>query len=204
MTSLKRLYASGPDALSAAGRGALGTLAEVERLSSKVDPATAVCPYLTTQLTSQFQLVAKLIKARVGLEAAVLTQGGWDSHLAQIRAIETPMLALAGALRFFVDQLGDDIGRVTIVVLSEFGRRVAPNGAGGTDHGRGSAALVIGGNIRGGKVYGRWPGLGADALDRDGNVQVTTDFRDVLAEVLDRRLGNVDLARVFPGYARNI
>jgi uncharacterized protein (DUF1501 family) len=126
--------------------------------------------------------------------------GGWDTHLAQTKAIKLPMATLAGGLRTFVDELGEDIERVTVVVLSEFGRRVAPNGADGTDHGRASAALVVGGGIRGGKVYSRWPGMDSHSLDGDGNLAVTTDFRDVLAEVIDRRLGNSELGTIFPGY----
>jgi uncharacterized protein (DUF1501 family) len=203
MTALARLYAPGPNPLAAIGRGTLATLAEVDRLSTRLDP-TVVRPDITPSvLGRQFELVARLIKAEVGLEAAVLSQGGWDTHLSQAKEIERPMRTLAEGLQVFVDTLGDHIDRVTVVVLSEFGRRVAPNGAGGTDHGRGSAALILGGGIRGGKVYARWPGMAADALDHDGNLPVTTDFRDVLAEIVDRRLGNPKVDQVFPDYKPN-
>ncbi|HTU24853.1 MAG TPA: DUF1501 domain-containing protein [Pirellulales bacterium] len=203
MTALARLYGSGSNPLSAIGRGTLATLADLDRLSSEVGANAG--PHWDTHspLGRQLQLVAKLVRAEVGLEAAVLTQLGWDSHVSQAAQIDGPMRALAEALRVFVDELGDRIDRVTVVVISEFGRRVAPNGAGGTDHGRASAALVLGGNIQGGKVYSRWPGLSADALDRDGNLPVTTDFRDVLAEIIERRLGNAGIDRVFPGYQPN-
>jgi uncharacterized protein (DUF1501 family) len=200
MTALARLYAPGPDPLAAVGRSTLTTLAAVDRLATTLDPARDRQEVAFTVLGRQFQLVARLIRAEVGLEAAVLTLGGWDTHLAQAKEIERPMRTLALALEVFVDALGDHINRVTVVVLSEFGRRVAPNGAGGTDHGRGSAALVLGGGIRGGKVYARWPGMAADALDHDGNLPVTTDFRDVLAEIVDRRLRNPHVDRIFPGY----
>jgi uncharacterized protein (DUF1501 family) len=203
MTALARLYAPGPNPLAAVGRGTLATLAAVDRLSTELNRGTDRQEVSPTVLGRQFQLVARLIKAEVGLEAAVLSQGGWDTHLAQTKAIERPMRTLADALAVFVAALGDHIDRVTVVVLSEFGRRVAPNGAGGTDHGRGSAALVLGGGIRGGKVYARWPGLAADALDHDGNLPVTTDFRDVLAEIVDRRLRNPQVDRIFPDYAPN-
>jgi uncharacterized protein (DUF1501 family) len=200
MTALARLYASGPNPLAAIGRGTLATLATVDRLATRVDPVKDPREVSPTVLGRQFQLVARLIKAEVGLEAAVLTQGGWDTHVGQTKGIERPMRTLAGGLQAFVDALGDHIDRVTVVVLSEFGRRVAPNGAGGTDHGRGTVALVLGGGIRGGKVYARWPGMAADALDHDGNLPVTTDYRDVLAEIVDRRLRNPYLDRVFPDY----
>ena len=197
MTALARLYASGSGPLAAAGRGTLATLAAVDRLSTHVDPPKAPPGVEPSALWKQLELVSRLIKAEVGLEAAVLTQGGWDTHLSQVKEIHWPMHDLAWALRVFADNLGNTIDRVTVVVISEFGRRVAPNGAGGTDHGRGSVALVLGGGIRGGKVYSRWPGL-AEALDADGNLPVTTDFRDVLAEIVDRRLRNPHLDHVFP------
>jgi uncharacterized protein (DUF1501 family) len=85
------------------------------------------------------------------------------------------------------------------VVVSEFGRRVGENGSHGTDHGRGGVLLAMGGGIRGGRVHGRWPGLADDQLD-EGDVRVTTDTRDVLAEVLVRRAGTADVGAVFPGY----
>ena len=109
------------------------------------------------------------------------------------------MQSLAQGLQGFAQDLGDRMQRVVVVVMSEFGRRIAPNDAGGTDHGRASAMLVIGGGIRGGKVYGHWPGLATDELDEQGNLRVTTDYRDVLAEIVDRRLKNPAIDRVFPG-----
>ncbi|HEX4143284.1 MAG TPA: DUF1501 domain-containing protein [Pirellulales bacterium] len=203
MTALARMYAPGPNPLSAIGRGTLATLAAVDRLSQQVNAAEKPLDVGPSVLAKQLQMVARLIKAEVGLEAAVLTQGGWDTHCAQAKEIDRPMRYLGAALRYFVDALGDRIERVTVVVLSEFGRRVAPNGAGGTDHGRGSTTLVLGGGIRGGKVYARWPGLAPDALDHDGNLVVTTDFRDVLAEIVDRRLRNAQVDRIFPQYKPN-
>ena len=139
------MYASGSGPLATAGRGTLAALAAIDRLSARViPPKPHPNLYYPSVLLSQLELVAQLVNAEVGLEAAVLTQGGWDTHLSQVKEIERPMLDLAWALRTFVDNLGDRIDRVTVVVVSEFGRRVAPNGAGGTDHGRGSAALVLG------------------------------------------------------------
>ncbi len=109
------------------------------------------------------------------------------------------MQSLAQGLQGFSQDLGDRMRRVVVVVMSEFGRRIAPNDAGGTDHGRASAMLLVGGGIRGGKVYGHWPGLATDDLDEQGNLRVTTDYRDVLAEIVDRRLKNTAIDRVFPG-----
>jgi uncharacterized protein (DUF1501 family) len=148
--------------------------------------------------------IALLIARDAGLEAAVVDLDGWDMH-----ANMGP--AVAGNLRTFLDRLGTGLaafqreiggrqGRVTTVVISEFGRRVQENASSGTDHGHGGVALVLGGGISGGRVYGTWPGLADDQLD-DGDLRVTTDFRDVLGEVLARRHSGSDLAAVFPGYA---
>ena len=89
---------------------------------------------------------------------------------------------------------------VVVVVIFEFGRHIILNGAGGTEHGRATAMLIAGGGIRGGKVYGRWPGLAPDELDEQGNLRVTTDYRDVLAEIVDRRLKSAAVATAFPDF----
>jgi uncharacterized protein (DUF1501 family) len=196
---LRRLYAPGNDLASIAGRDTLATLAVLQRLAkSTYQPANSAI-YSSDAFGNHLSQVAQLIKADVGLEAAVLGLADWDSHISQINFLAEPMQSLAQGLQGFAQDLGDQMRRVVVVVMSEFGRRIAPNGAGGTDHGRATAMLLIGDGIRGGKVYGRWPGLAADELDEQGNLRVTTDYRDVLAEVVDRRLKNPALDRVFPG-----
>ena len=146
--------------------------------------------------------VARLVRAGVGLRVVTVDAGGWDLHAGAGRvdggAMRDRLQELAQALAAFRGDLGGDFDRVTVVTVSEFGRRAAENGSGGTDHGRGNAALVFGGSVRGGRVYGRWPGLAGDRL-ADGDLAVTTDYRSVLAEVLDARLG-VGPA-VFPGFS---
>jgi uncharacterized protein (DUF1501 family) len=153
--------------------------------------------------SSQFRQIAQLAHAGIGLRAAVVETVGWDLHADMGTATEGTMRDLLGHLAAgissFADDVSDQLDSTTVVVLSEFGRRLAQNGNGGTDHGHGGLMMVLGGGIAGGRVYGRWPGLATDALDR-GDVQVTTDFRDVLAEVVQRRLGNDRLDAVFPGY----
>jgi uncharacterized protein (DUF1501 family) len=107
---------------------------------------------------------------------------------------------LAAALAAFAADLGPAFARVTVVTISEFGRRVGQNGSGGLDHGYGNAMFVLGGAVKGGKVYGRWPGL-APARLVDGDLAVTTDYRAVIAEILRARCGVTDTASVFPGVA---
>ena len=147
--------------------------------------------------------VARLVRADAGLRVATVESGGWDLHAGAGRAGEGPMhdslLELSRGLAAFAAELDDDFGRVTLVTLTEFGRRAAENGSGGTDHGLAGASLVLGGAVRGGRVLGRWPGLDADRLV-DGDLAVTTDQRSILAEVLGTRLGLSDLRTVFPGF----
>ena len=104
---------------------------------------------------------------------------------------------LATALAAFADEAGDALDRTTVVAMGEFGRRVVENGSGGTDHGRGGVLLALGGGVQGGR-HGEWPGLSADVLD-EGDVPVATDWRTVVAEVLEGPHGLTDVDAVFPG-----
>jgi uncharacterized protein (DUF1501 family) len=128
---------------------------------------------------------------------------GWDLHAnagdGVAGRMREKLVELGRALAAFADELGDDLDRVTVVTMTEFGRRVAENGSGGTDHGLGTACLVLGGAVRGGRVLGRWPGLGADQLV-DGDLAGTTDYRSILAELLASSFGLRSTAEVFPGF----
>jgi uncharacterized protein (DUF1501 family) len=147
--------------------------------------------------------IAQLAKSDQGMEVACADIGGWDTH-ANEGGAEGQMAKLLGdlgqSLEAFVTDLHDQVNHLTIVVMSEFGRRVKENASGGTDHGHGNCAFVIGGAVAGGKVYGQWPGLQPEQLYGPGDLQVTTDFRDILSEIVARRLGNTRTADVFPGY----
>ena len=147
--------------------------------------------------------VAQLIKADVGLEAAFVEIGGWDHHANEGGArgqIANRLREFSGGLRAFYDDLGDRIEDVVVVTMSEFGRTARENGNAGTDHGHGNAMLVLGGPVLGGKVYGDWPGLEASQLHEGRDLAITTDFRNVLAEVLIGHLGAGDLDDVFPNF----
>jgi uncharacterized protein (DUF1501 family) len=148
--------------------------------------------------------VARLVKADLGLRVATVDVGGWDMHSGLGGAepggwMHDQVAGLSAALAAFAADLGPHLDRVCLVTLSEFGRRVAQNDSGGVDHGYGNAVLVMGGGIRGGRVHGRWPGLADEALE-DGDLAVTTDYRDVLGELLSVRCGVPSAAsQVFPG-----
>jgi uncharacterized protein (DUF1501 family) len=148
--------------------------------------------------------IGQLIKAEVGLEVAFTDLGGWDTHVNQGNSRGQ----LAGRLQDFalgLSALATDLGQrmddVVILTMSEFGRTVRENGNRGTDHGHANAMLLIGGGIRGGKVYGDWPGLKNDQLYEGRDLALTTDFRDVFGEVAKRHLGATDLSAIFPGHA---
>ena len=145
-----------------------------------------------------------LIKAEVGLEVAAIDVGGWDTHFAQgsSEGLMAGLLTdLAQGLAAFHADLFDFASRLTMVTMSEFGRRVQENGSLGTDHGHGSLMLLMGGNVAGGQVHGPWPGLAEGQLVGPGDLAVTTDYRDVLAEVCAQRLNNPAVDSIFPGYA---
>lgn len=151
-----------------------------------------------------FADVAKLIKADVGLEVAWLDLYGWDTHRQQgsTESGELPrrLDQLGRALAAFRADLGAELERVLVLVLSEFGRTARENGTGGTDHGHGNAMLLLGGKLQGGRVLGDFPGLAAEHLYQGRDVPVTTDFREVLAEICERHLHVPDAAPLFPGF----
>jgi len=149
--------------------------------------------------------VAQLIKAGVGLEVAFTETGGWDTHRAQggARGQLAALLAqFAQGIKALTVDLGPERMRdVVILTMSEFGRTARQNGTGGTDHGHANALLVVGGAVRGGRVYGRWPGLREDQLHEGRDLALTTDFRDVFGEVATKHFGRTDLRQIFPGHA---
>jgi len=148
--------------------------------------------------------IAQLTKSNVGLEVAFADVGGWDTHVNQ----GAGQGQLAGRLDDFsrsiaalVTDLGDRMGDTVVLTMSEFGRAVNENGNRGTDHGHGNAMMVMGGGVRGGHVYGKWPGLSVDRRYDGRDLAVTTDFRDVFGEIVVRHLGVNDARSIFPGYA---
>ena len=150
--------------------------------------------------------IAQLVRADVGLEVAFADTGGWDTHAVQ--GAERGQLAnrltdFAQGLAALDRDLGDRMADVVVLTMSEFGRTVRENGNRGTDHGRATAMLVLGGPVRGGKVYGRWPGLRRDQLFEGRDLAVTTDFRHLFAEVAQHHLAIPAEAPLFPGFGAN-
>ena len=147
--------------------------------------------------------IAQLIKANVGLEIAFAESGNWDHHVNEGSAngqIGARLDDFARGIAALVRDLGNRMDDVVILTMSEFGRAVAENGSRGTDHGHGNAMMVIGGHVRGGRVYGRWPGIAPEQRYEGRDLSVTTDFRTVFAEVVRGHLGLTEVGRVFPGF----
>ena len=164
---------------------------------------TPVKPYPGGGFGDRLKDVARLIKAKVGLRLATIDLGGWDMHtgLGTVTGgdMRNSLNGLAGALAAFATDLGPQLDDVTVVTMTEFGRRVQENGNAGLDHGHGSLMMLIGGGLNGGAVHGKWPGLAPAALD-NGDLAGANDYRDVLGEVLDRRFGVADVKKVFPDH----
>lgn len=201
--ALDSLYAEGMDAVREAGRETLSVLDAVRRLDpDRYAPARGAV-YPAGELGTAMKQVACLIKGEVGLEAACLDLGGWDTHVAQGRGagwFATQAAELGGALAALDTDLGPAMRRVTVIAMSEFGRRLQENSGLGTDHGRGGAVFLMGGGVRGGKVHGRWPGLRRGDLEDEIDLKVATDYRDILAEIVRMRLRNDRTHEIFPGH----
>lgn len=157
-----------------------------------------------SDLCDALQDTARLIKADIGTQVVSIDYGSWDTHsdygTTEWGDMQSMTAGLAGALDAFLRDLGPLRERVTVVTISEFGRRVRENGNRGLDHGWGNVMLLAGGGVKGGRYLGRWPGLGTGA-DLDDDLQVTTDYRDVLGEVVARRFPDRSVAQVFPGHS---
>jgi uncharacterized protein (DUF1501 family) len=159
--------------------------------------------YPRSQFGQRLLQIAQLIKAGVGLEVAFADVGGWDTHVNQGGAtgqLANRLTDFAGAVAALVTDLGDRMGDVAILTMTEFGRMARQNGNGGTDHGHAGAMFVLGGSVKGGKVFGRWPGLAREQLYEGRDLALTTDFRAVFGEVVHSHLGAVDASRIFPGF----
>jgi uncharacterized protein (DUF1501 family) len=152
------------------------------------------------ELGRSLRQIAQLIKADVGVEAAFAEIGGWDHHGNENPQLSNLLRQFGSALAAFSQDMGDKMEDIVVVTMSEFGRTAQENGNAGTDHGHGDVMMVLGGPVRGGKVYGRWPGLEREQLFEGRDLAVTTDYRDVLGELVSGHLGQKNLAQVFPGY----
>jgi len=175
------------------------------RMLQGSDPASYVpangADYPRSGFGEALKQIAMLVKRDVGLEVAFTELGGWDTHVQQPGRLPNLLDDMAKTIAAFRTDMGDRMADVVLVTMSEFGRAVQENGNRGTDHGHGNAMFILGGPVKGGQVYGKWPGLSREKRYEGRDLAITTDFRDVFAEVVTKHLGASDLSKIFPGYA---
>jgi uncharacterized protein (DUF1501 family) len=158
--------------------------------------------YPNGEFGNNMKQIAQLLKANLGVEAAFTDVSGWDTHQNQGSVngqLANRLSEFSSSIAAFWRDMGDDAENITLVTMSEFGRTAHENGTGGTDHGHANAMFILGGNVKGGKVYGKWPGLDNDQLNEGRDLVLTTDFRNVLGEVVSKTLGATNMEAVFPG-----
>jgi uncharacterized protein (DUF1501 family) len=192
------------DSIAGMGREAFDAVNYLKRVNPAQYKPENGAQYPRSPFGNSLLQIAQLIKAGVGLEVAFTDIGGWDTHVNQGNSrgqLGNLLQQFGSAIAAFYQDLGQRMDDVLVLTMSEFGRTVRENGNRGTDHGHANAMLVLGNRVRGGKVYGRWPGLKSDQLNEGRDLALTTDFRDVFGEIANRHLGNTNLQTVFPGYA---
>ncbi len=204
---LRALYGDGASAIHKAGQEALKALDQVNAKIERDKDGTLVAyhpaggAYGCSALGQAFQTVARLVRSSLGLRVATVDYGGWDTHQNQSDTFTNQVKEMSAACAAFINDMRAAKLPVTLVVMSEFGRRVKSNESGGTDHGHGNVMLVLGEGLKaGGLVHGKWPGLSTEALDDGADLSITTDYRAVLCDVLASRMGVKRPYDLFPNY----
>jgi uncharacterized protein (DUF1501 family) len=198
-------YAQAADAmLGATGREAFDAVKMLKDANpSGYAPANGA-EYPRSGFGDAMRQIAQIVKADLGLEVAFTELGQWDHHANEggsTGQIANRLDDFASGIAAFARDMGDRMADIVLVTMSEFGRTVKENGNRGTDHGHGNAMLVLGGNVKGGKIYGPWPGLAQEQLHEGRDLAITTDFRDVFAECVSSHLGARDISKKFPGFS---
>jgi uncharacterized protein (DUF1501 family) len=189
-------------AIAAAARGLLETQKRLGAITKCAPDAMSHAGYPDAPIGRDLFELARILKADMGTRLGFIESPSWDDHSDEggsVGAIAQRFELLAQAIDAFYRDLASRAQDVVLLTLTEFGRMVAENGSGGTDHGHASAMMLFGGGVKGGRVYGRWPGLEPGALFEARDVAVTTDFRQVVGEVLTTHLGIDDISAIFPG-----
>ena len=203
LETLDALYTLDQYGLAEAAHATRDAVQVVQSVNVDAYPPQNSVTYPEDDFGQALRQTAVLMRAEVGLEAACIDLGGWDTHENQ-GSVEgrqaQVMQQLAQGLAAFYTDLGPQVERVTVVVMSEFGRRVTENASGGTDHGHGNMMLVMGSELTARPVIAQWPTLTEEARDR-GDLAITIDYRSVLSEILQHKLGATALERVFPDFA---
>ena len=194
------------DALRGTGKETFEAVKMLKQVNpTQYQPAAGVV-YPRGQFGDRLKQIAQLIKSNIGLEVAFTDIGGWDTHANQGAGqgqLANRLIEFSNGIAALYADLKDRADEVVILTMTEFGRTAKENGNRGTDHGHGSAMFVLGNSVKGGKVYGKWPGLKPNELNEQRDLTITTDFREVFAEVAKTHLGAGNLNTIFPGYSVN-
>jgi uncharacterized protein (DUF1501 family) len=197
--NLLTLFA-GETSLDKVAQATFNGLEEVALINPEDFPVENDAVYPGSGFGNRFKDLALLIKSGIGVETASIDIGGWDTHNDENTALTPLAQDFAETLAAFYADMGDRMQNITVISLTEFGRRVAENGSGGTDHGTGNVAFVMGGGVNGGQVFTDWPGLRAQDLVGPGDLLPTTDYRTVIAELMDKRMNYANHQELFPDY----
>ncbi len=206
-TGFEALYAQNlSDSLHDTGKDAFEAVKMLKKANPQQYRPANGATYPGTPLGQSLLQIAQLIKSDVGLEVAFADVGGWDTHANQGNGrgqLANNLRQFSQAIAALYKDLGDRMQNVVILTMTEFGRTIRQNGSGGTDHGHASCLFALGGKVKGGKVYGKFPGLAPEQLYEGRDLALTTDFRDVFAEIAARHLGATNVNAIFPGYVVN-
>jgi len=198
------MYAQTVDhALHGTGTETFEAIDLLRKIDTSKFPPENGADYPKNPIGQRLQQIGVMIKADIGVEVMFLDCGGWDNHVNEGGTqgqLANLLRDLGQSLAAFHQDMGDRMGDIVVVTMSEFGRTAKENGNRGTDHGHANCMFVMGGDVKGGRVYGKWPGLNDHQLNEGRDLALTTDFRSVIGEILVRHLGVKDLGPVFPGF----
>jgi uncharacterized protein (DUF1501 family) len=198
------MYAQSVDhALHGTGTETFEAIDTLRKIDMNKFPPENGADYPKSPLGQRLQQIGAMLKANIGVEVLFVDCGGWDNHVNEGGAqgqLSNLLKDLGQSLAAFHQDMGDRMADIVVVTMSEFGRTAKENGNRGTDHGHANCMFVMGGDVNGGHVYGKWPGLDDHQLNEGRDLALTTDFRTVISEILTRHLGVKDLAPVFPGF----
>jgi uncharacterized protein (DUF1501 family) len=201
------MYAQTVDhALHGTGTETFEAIDLLRKIDTSKYPPENGADYPKNPIGQRLQQIGVMIKANIGVEVMFLDCGGWDNHVNEGGTqgqLANLLKDLGQSLAAFHQDMGDRMADIVVVTMSEFGRTAKENGSRGTDHGHANCMFVMGGDVKGGRVYGKWPGLGEHQLNEGRDLALTTDFRTVVGEILVRHLGVKDLAPVFPAFDSN-
>jgi uncharacterized protein (DUF1501 family) len=202
-SAFEQLYGGGNDIVRATGRETFEAIDMLKKANPQQYQPANSANYPRGPLGNSLKQIAQLIKADIGLEVAFTDVGGWDTHANEggsTGQLANRLTDFSQSIAALYQDLGDKMQDVVVLTMSEFGRTAAENGARGTDHGHANYMVVLGGPVKGGKVYSKWPGMKREQLYEGRDLAVTTDFRSVFGEVAMRHLGSRNSGVIFPGF----